>query len=73
MQEIASHGCFSLGMVAHFEPTFYEKSVWMYPRLFWETGVLGQVLYLEAHAVESLQRELVATSMIMVQVLPHLL
>ncbi|XP_074312593.1 uncharacterized protein LOC141648048 [Silene latifolia] len=23
----------------------------MYPRLFWETGVLGQVLYLEAHAV----------------------
>jgi hypothetical protein len=23
----------------------------LYPRLFWETGVLGQVLYLEAHAV----------------------
>ncbi|KAF9611688.1 hypothetical protein IFM89_034871 [Coptis chinensis] len=23
----------------------------MYPRLFWETGILGQVLYLEAHAV----------------------
>lgn len=23
----------------------------MYPCLFWETGVLGQVLYLEAHAV----------------------
>jgi uncharacterized membrane protein len=22
----------------------------MYPRLFWETGVIGQVLYLEAHA-----------------------
>ncbi|KAH7519598.1 hypothetical protein FEM48_Zijuj08G0053900 [Ziziphus jujuba var. spinosa] len=51
LQEIASHGCFSLGMVAHFEPTLREKSVWMYPRLFWETGVLGQVLYLEAHAV----------------------
>lgn len=51
MQEIASHGCFSLGMVTHFEPTLLEKSVWMYPRLFWETGVLGQVLYLEAHAV----------------------
>ncbi|KAF3440002.1 hypothetical protein FNV43_RR18280 [Rhamnella rubrinervis] len=50
-QEIASHGCFSLGMVARFEPTLREKSVWMYPRLFWETGVLGQVLYLEAHAV----------------------
>ncbi|XP_052170897.1 uncharacterized protein LOC127787080 [Diospyros lotus] len=50
-QDIASDGCFSLGMVAHFEPTLRSKGVWMYPRLFWETGVLGQVLYLEAHAV----------------------
>ncbi|KDP28774.1 hypothetical protein JCGZ_14545 [Jatropha curcas] len=50
-QDIASDGCFSLGMVAHFEPTLRDKGVWMYPRLFWETGVLGQVLYLEAHAV----------------------
>ncbi|XP_019176162.1 PREDICTED: uncharacterized protein LOC109171564 [Ipomoea nil] len=50
-QDIASDGCFSLGMIAHFEPTLREKGAWMYPRLFWETGVLGQVLYLEAHAV----------------------
>ncbi|CAL4942341.1 unnamed protein product [Urochloa decumbens] len=50
-QEIASHGCFSLGMVARFEPVLHDKGEWMYPRLFWETGVLGQVLYLEAHAV----------------------
>lgn len=50
-QDIASDGCFSLGMVAHFEPTLHSKGAWMYPRLFWETGVLGQVLYLEAHAV----------------------
>ncbi|XP_050387112.1 uncharacterized protein LOC126803349 [Argentina anserina] len=50
-QEIASHGCFSLGMVACFEPLLQDKKVWMYPRLFWETGVLGQVLYLEAHAI----------------------
>ncbi|KAF5731651.1 hypothetical protein HS088_TW18G00335 [Tripterygium wilfordii] len=50
-QDIAGDGCFSLGMVAHFEPTLRDKGVWMYPRLFWETGVLGQVLYLEAHAV----------------------
>ncbi|GKC62568.1 putative nitroreductase family protein [Tanacetum coccineum] len=50
-QDIASDGCFSLGMVAHLESTLREKGVWMYPRLFWETGVLGQVLYLEAHAV----------------------
>lgn len=51
MQDIASEGCFSLGMLAHFEPTLHDNNVWMYPRLFWETGVLGQVLYLEAHAV----------------------
>lgn len=51
MQEIASDGCFSLGMVACFNPMLQDKKVWMYPRLFWETGVLGQVLYLEAHAV----------------------
>lgn len=50
-QDIAGDGCFSLGMVAHFEPMLSNKNVWMYPRLFWETGVLGQVLYLEAHAV----------------------
>ncbi|CAI8600750.1 unnamed protein product [Vicia faba] len=50
-QDIASDGCFSLGMLARMEPTLREKNVWMYPRLFWETGVLGQVLYLEAHAV----------------------
>nr|XP_010934062.1 uncharacterized protein LOC105054269 [Elaeis guineensis] len=50
-QDIASDGCFSLGMVARFEPVLRERNAWMYPRLFWETGVLGQVLYLEAHAV----------------------
>ncbi|XP_078151974.1 nitroreductase family protein [Carex rostrata] len=51
IQDIASDGCFSLGMVARFEPVLREKGAWMYPRLFWETGVIGQVLYLEAHAV----------------------
>lgn len=50
-QDIAGDGCFSLGMIAHFEPTLRNKGSWMYPRLFWETGVLGQVLYLESHAV----------------------
>lgn len=38
-------------MLARMAPTLREKNVWMYPRLFWETGVLGQVLYLEAHAI----------------------
>lgn len=50
-QDIAGDGCFSLGMVARFEPVMREKGSWMYPRLFWETGVVGQVLYLEAHAM----------------------
>lgn len=50
-QDIAGDGCFSLGMIARFEPTLREKNVWMYPRLFWESGILGQVLYLEAHAI----------------------
>ncbi|KAK8939975.1 hypothetical protein KSP40_PGU015603 [Platanthera guangdongensis] len=50
-QDIAADGCFSLGMVARFEPVLLEKNAFMYPRLFWETGVLGQMLYLEAHAV----------------------
>ncbi|KAF6152620.1 hypothetical protein GIB67_013067 [Kingdonia uniflora] len=50
-QDIASDSCFSLGMVARFDQALCDKNVWMYPRLFWETGILGQVLYLEAHAV----------------------
>jgi hypothetical protein len=37
-------------MVARFEPAIRDHGAWMYPRLFWETGVIGQVLYLEAHA-----------------------
>ncbi|XP_010457046.1 PREDICTED: uncharacterized protein LOC104738587 isoform X1 [Camelina sativa] len=50
-QDIAGDGCFSLGMIARFEPALREKGSWMYPRLFWETGVVGQVLYLEAQAM----------------------
>ncbi|KAH9318023.1 hypothetical protein KI387_019792, partial [Taxus chinensis] len=50
-QDIASDGCFSLGMLAHFEPALRDGHAWMYPRLFWEAGLLGQILYLEAHAV----------------------
>lgn len=49
-QDIASDGCFSLGMLAHFAPTLGGGHAWMYPRLFWEAGLLGQILYLEAHA-----------------------
>jgi len=49
-QEIASDGCFSLGMIAEYEPPLRRYGPWFYPRLFWEAGVIGQVLYLEAEA-----------------------
>ena len=49
-QEIAADGCFSLGMLAEFEGPLNEHGAWMYPRLFWECGMIGQVLYLEAEA-----------------------
>ncbi|KAL3699790.1 hypothetical protein R1sor_017812 [Riccia sorocarpa] len=50
-QDIAGNGFFSLGMIARFQPVLEEKGPWMYPRLFWEAGLLGQVLYLEATAM----------------------
>ena len=49
-QEIAGDSAFSLGMVAEFEPSLRRHGPWFYRRLFWETGVIGQVLYLEAEA-----------------------
>jgi SagB-type dehydrogenase family enzyme len=49
-QEIAADGCFSLGMIAEFKRSLEEFGAWFYPRLFWECGAVGQVLYLEAEA-----------------------
>ena len=49
-QEIAADGFFSLGMIARFEPALREHGAPFYKRLFWETGLIGQVLYLEAEA-----------------------
>lgn len=49
-QDIAGDGFFSLGMVARFEPALREHGEWCYRRLFWECGLIGQVLYLEAEA-----------------------
>jgi SagB-type dehydrogenase family enzyme len=46
-QPIASDSAFSLGMVAEFSETINDAA-WLYRRLFWETGLIGQVLYLEA-------------------------
>ena len=49
-QDIASDGCFSLGMIAEFDRPLGRHGAWVYPRLFWEAGAIGQVLYLEAEA-----------------------
>jgi hypothetical protein len=50
-QEIAEDGFFSLGMLARVEAPLREQGAWMYRRVFWECGLIGQVLYLEAEAV----------------------
>ncbi|MBM4138944.1 MAG: SagB/ThcOx family dehydrogenase [Nitrospira sp.] len=47
-QDIAGASAFSFGMLAEFEEGLRERGAWWYPRLFWESGLLGQVLYLEA-------------------------
>ena len=49
-QEIAGDSAFSFGMLTEFERRLREGGAWCYPRLFWESGLLGQVLYLEAEA-----------------------
>ncbi|MBN2307777.1 MAG: hypothetical protein JXR94_02330 [Candidatus Hydrogenedentes bacterium] len=49
-QEIAGGGVFCLAMLARFEEPIAQHGAWYYRRLFWEAGMLGQVLYLEAEA-----------------------
>jgi nitroreductase len=49
-QAIASDGCFSLGMLADFDRSLDRYGAWFYPRLFWESGAVGQALYLAAEA-----------------------
>ncbi len=48
-QPIASDSAFSLAMVAEFSETV-NAAAWNYRYLFWEAGLIGQVLYLEAEA-----------------------
>jgi SagB-type dehydrogenase family enzyme len=50
MQASAGDGCFSLAMIADLEKALNDHGPWMYPRLHWECGLLGQILYLEAEA-----------------------
>lgn len=48
-QDIASDGAYSLAMLAQFAPRLKDAPSY-YPVLFWETGLIGQVLYLQAEA-----------------------
>ena len=48
-QDIAADGAFSLAMLAEYD-TQLAATPWVYRQLFWEAGILGQVLYLEAEA-----------------------
>lgn len=48
-QAIAGDSAFSLGMIARFAPTITSNE-YRYPELFWEAGMVGQILYLEAEA-----------------------
>ncbi|MEW6735476.1 MAG: SagB/ThcOx family dehydrogenase [Acidobacteriota bacterium] len=50
-QDIAGDSAFSLGMVAEFEQPLEKFGAWYYRRLFWETGMIGQILYLEAESI----------------------
>jgi len=49
-QDIAADGAFSLGMLARFEPLLRECGPAVYRELFWETGMIGQALYLAAES-----------------------
>lgn len=50
-QRIASDSAFSLGMLSEFD-TALKTGPWAYKHLYWEAGMLGQVLYLEAEAID---------------------
>jgi hypothetical protein len=48
-QDIAGTSVFALAMLAEFQ-TVIDDAPWRYRRLYWEAGMIGQVLYLEAEA-----------------------
>ena len=47
-QNIAADSCFSLGMIAR--TAGVAAQAWRYRQLYWECGMIGQTLYLEAEA-----------------------
>ncbi len=49
-QGIAADGVFAAAMLTDYRVSLEAFGPWFYRRLYWETGVVGQVLYLEAEA-----------------------
>ena len=49
-QDIAADGFFSVGMIAQFDAALAAQGESFYRHLFWESGVVGHMLYLEAEA-----------------------
>jgi len=47
-QDIASDGAFSLGMLCNFSQQLQNYGAHRYKELYWECGMIGQQLYLEA-------------------------
>ncbi len=47
-QDIASHGAFTLGMLAEFTNQLEQYGSSKYKHLYWDCGAIGQQLYLEA-------------------------
>jgi hypothetical protein len=45
-QEIAGAGTFAVAMIARYQANIATKP-WQYRQLFWEAGMIGQILYLE--------------------------
>jgi SagB-type dehydrogenase family enzyme len=50
-QDIAADCAFSLGMLVELRPRLEEHGPWFWRRAFWETGLLGQAVYLEAEQI----------------------
>jgi nitroreductase len=48
-QQIAGDSAFSIGMITRFQSEL-EFTPYRYPQLYWEAGMIGQILYLEAEA-----------------------
>lgn len=49
-QDIAGDGAFSVAMIAEYMQSLVVHGAPFYRNLFWEAGLIGQVLYLEAEA-----------------------